>query len=75
METTALDIPTPFIDFDNYWVPFLGGTASAPKYCMWLDEGVRNKIRGAIRAKLPTGQDGEILLAARGWAVKGKVRG
>lgn len=74
VETTALDIPTPFVDFDDYWASFLGGTGSAPKYCMGLDEVTRNMIKKSIQAKLPTGPDGEILLAARAWAVKGKVR-
>lgn len=69
----AIDIATPFETFDDYWAPFLGGTGSAPKYCMSLDEDTRNAIRDAVRAKLPTGPDGEILLAARAWAVKGVV--
>ena len=73
VELTAIDIPTPFENFDEYWSPFLGGTGSAPKYCMSLDEGLRNQIRDAIRQKLPTGPDGEILLAARAWAVKAVV--
>ena len=74
VETTAIDIPTPFVDFDDYWSPFLGGTGSAPRYCMSLDESTRDRIKTSIQAKLPTGPDGEILLAARAWAVKGTVR-
>lgn len=73
VETAALDIPAAFADFQDYWTPFLGGTGSAPKYCMSLDEDTRNRIRDAVRAKLPTGPDGEILLAVRAWAVKGTV--
>jgi SAM-dependent methyltransferase len=73
VETTALDIPAAFVDFQDYWKPFLGGTGSAPKYCMSLDEDTRDQIRDAVRAKLPTGPDGEILLAVRAWAVKGVV--
>jgi len=73
VETTAIDIPAAFVDFQDYWAPFLGGTGSAPKYCMSLNEDMRNKIRDAVREKLPTGPDGEILLAVRAWAVKGKV--
>ena len=69
----ALDITTPFDNFDDYWSPFLGGVGSAPKYCAALDETVRNKIKVAIKEKLPTGPDGEILLAARAWAIKGIV--
>lgn len=73
IETTAIDIPTPFANFDDYWAPFLGGTGSAPKYCASLDKDLRGKIRDSIRARLPTGPDGEILLAARAWAVSGRV--
>lgn len=73
VETTAIDITTAFVNFDDYWEPFMDGTGSAPKYCVSLDEALRNKIRDAVRQKLPTGPDGEILLAVRAWAVKGMV--
>ncbi len=71
VKVEAIDIPTPFENFDEYWQPFLGGTGSAPQYCMLLDEPLRIRIRDALKNKLPTGPDGEILLAARAWAVKG----
>ena len=74
-ETIALDIPAAFVDFEDYWRPFLGGTGSAPRYLASLDEGTRNRIRDAIRESLPIGPDGEILLAARAWGVKGRVPG
>jgi trans-aconitate methyltransferase len=69
----AIDIPTAFENFDDYWMPFLGGTGSAPKYCMSLDPEAREQLREAVRRRLPTGPDGEILLAARAWAAKGRV--
>lgn len=72
-EVTAIDIPAAFTDFQDYWTPFLGGTGSAPKYLASLDEEVRNKIRDAVHDKLLVGPDGEILLAVRAWAAKGKV--
>jgi hypothetical protein len=25
VEVQAIDVPTPFADFDDYWTPFLGG--------------------------------------------------
>lgn len=75
VEVQAIDIPTAFESFDDYWTPFLGGTGSAPKYCMSLDEGAREQLREKIRSRLPTGPDGEILLAARAWAAKGRVAG
>jgi SAM-dependent methyltransferase len=71
--TTAIDITAAFADFDDYWKPFLAGTGSAPKYCQSLDEATRRQIRDAIQARLPTSPDGEILLAVRAWAVKGRV--
>lgn len=73
VEVTNLDIPAAFPNFEAYWAPFLGGTGSAPNYCVGLDPDVRERIRQAVRAALPTGPDGEILLAVRAWAVKGTV--
>jgi SAM-dependent methyltransferase len=71
LETTALDITTAFVDFDDYWLPFLGRTGSAPKYCTSLDPELRERLKHTLREKLPTGPDGEILMAARAWGVKG----
>jgi SAM-dependent methyltransferase len=71
VETTALDITTAFIDFDDYWLPFLGGTGSAPKYCSSLDPELLVRLKQALRERLPTGPDGEIVMAARAWGVKG----
>jgi hypothetical protein len=68
-----IDIPTAFESFDDYWTPFLGGTGSAPKYCASLSEEARERLREALRKRLPTGPDGEILLAVRAWAAKGRV--
>jgi trans-aconitate methyltransferase len=75
VEVRAIDIPTAFENFDDYWTPFLGGTGSAPKYCMSLGEEARDRLRDTVRGRLPTGPDGEILLAARAWAAKGRVPG
>ena len=75
VEVQAIDIPTAFANFDEYWAPFLGGTGSAPKYCVSLDEEARQHLREALRHRLPIGPDGEILLAARAWAAKGRVAG
>lgn len=75
VEVQAIDITAAFANFDEYWTPFLGGTGSAPKYCMSLDEEARVRLGEAIRRRLPTGPDGEILLAIRAWAAKGRVAG
>jgi len=71
VEVQALDIVAAFDDFDDYWTPFLGGTGSAPKYCASLTADAQSQLRETIRNRLPTGPDGEILMAARAWAIKG----
>jgi hypothetical protein len=75
VEVRPLDIPMAFESFDDYWAPFLGGTESAPTYCASLPPEARERLRDALSRRLPMGPDGEILLAARAWAVKGRVAG
>ncbi len=71
IETRAIDVPTRFRDFDDYWTPFLGGQAPAPGYAMSLSEGRRAALRERIRGALPVEADGSIRLIARAWAVRG----
>jgi SAM-dependent methyltransferase len=67
----AIDVPTVFKDFDDYWSPFLGGQGPAPGYCTSLPEADRAALRERIRAGLPVAPDGSIPLIARAWAVRG----
>lgn len=69
----ALDVPTVFRDFDDYWKPFLAGNFPAPAYAMSLDEQARSALRERLRSALPTAADGSIALIARAWAVRGTV--
>ena len=69
--TRAIDIPTVFADFDDYWRPFLAGRAPAPAYAMSLDEHRRSALREEVRRRLPIQSDGSIPLIARAWAVRG----
>jgi SAM-dependent methyltransferase len=73
VETTAIDVPTVFSDFDDYWSPFLGGQAPAPGYNMSLTEAERAALRELLHRRLPIRPDGSIHLVARAWAVKGRV--
>lgn len=73
VEVTAIDIPTPFASFDDYWRPFLGGQGPAPAYAMALDEAARTRLRDRLRERLPAAADGSIRLTARAWAVRGTV--
>jgi SAM-dependent methyltransferase len=70
--TRAIDVPTDFQDFDDYWSPFLSGQAPAPAYAMSLDETHRAALRDRIRSMLPIAADGTIHLIARAWAVRGR---
>ena len=72
VETRAVDVPTVFCDFDDYWTPFLGGQAPAPAYCMSLSEDARVRLRERLRETLPAEPDGSIRLTARAWAVRGR---
>ena len=69
--TTAIDVATPFRDFDDYWTPFLGGQGPAPAYAMSLPEERRAALRELVRGRLPIAPDGSIRLIARAWAVRG----
>ena len=73
IETRAIDVPTRFRDFDDYWNPFLGGQGPAPTYAMSLSGEQRAALRDRIRAGLPVAPDGSIDLAARAWAVRGRA--
>ncbi|HEX6800106.1 MAG TPA: methyltransferase domain-containing protein [Ktedonobacterales bacterium] len=69
--TRAIDVPTVFRDFDDYWSPFLGGQGPAPSYVASLDDEQRAALRKRVRASLPVAADGSIALIARAWAVRG----
>jgi SAM-dependent methyltransferase len=71
--TRAIDVPTVFQDFDDYWTPFLGRQGAAPTYLASLDAGTRERVRAALRSRLVPAHDGTITLTARAWAVRGLV--
>ena len=71
IEARPIDISTDFKDFDDYWLPFLGGQAPAPKYAMSLPEEQRARLRERLHSSLPFALDGSIPLVARAWAVRG----
>jgi SAM-dependent methyltransferase len=73
IEVTAIDIPTPFAGFEDYWQPFLGGQGPGPAYAMSLDETTRARLRDRIQERMPAEADGTISLAARAWAIRATV--
>ncbi len=74
VEVRAIDVPTVFKNFDDYWAPFLGGQGPAPSYAMRLREDQRSRLRETLRSALPIGSDGSIALTARAWAVRGATQ-
>lgn len=73
VEVVAIDIPTPFASFEDYWQPFLGGQGPAPAYAMALEEMARARLRDRLRERVPVAADGSISLTARAWAARGAV--
>lgn len=72
VDVRAIDVPTVFRDFNDYWTPFLGGVGPAPGYAVSLAAPARDAIRERLRATLPIETDGTIHLIARAWAVRGR---
>jgi SAM-dependent methyltransferase len=73
VEGRAIDISTPFANFDDYWQPFLGGQGPAPAYAMSLKDAARARLRDRLRERIPTQADGSISLTARAWAIRASV--
>jgi SAM-dependent methyltransferase len=73
VEVVAIEIRTHFRDFDDYWSPFLAGRGAAPAFLVSLPDADRLAVEESLRSKLPREADGSIELAARAWAVRGRV--
>lgn len=69
----AIDVPTDFRTFDDYWQPFWGGIGPAPTYLMSLHESARVALRNRLEEELPVDSSGAIHLVARAWAVSGQA--
>ncbi|MCG5469005.1 class I SAM-dependent methyltransferase [Micromonospora sp. LAH09] len=67
----AIDVPTVFAGFADYWTPFLGGQGSAPAYLASLAEPEQAALRDLLATRLSPEPDGSIRLTARAWAVRG----
>jgi SAM-dependent methyltransferase len=71
-EVTALEVPSVFRDFDDYWRPFTLGAGPAPGYCASLQPDARERLKARLSEALPRRQDGSIRLMTRAWAVKAR---
>jgi SAM-dependent methyltransferase len=68
VETGAIEVPTVFSDFGDYWAPFLGGQGAAPAYVARMTETMREQVRERLEERLG---GGEIALTAKAWTVRG----
>jgi SAM-dependent methyltransferase len=69
----AIEVPTEFASFEDYWRSFLGGTGPAPSYVASLDTEHRTRLARKLEQALRERPDGTIALAARAWAVRGNA--
>jgi ubiquinone/menaquinone biosynthesis C-methylase UbiE len=67
---TAIEVPTVFRDFEDYWHPFTLGAGPAPGYCKSLEPEARQRLKERLHDTLPRSEDGSIPLKVRAWAVK-----
>lgn len=68
-EIAAIESPSVFKDFDDYWMPFTLGAGPAPGYCASLAPEAREQLRASLSESLPRQADGTIILSTRAWAV------
>jgi hypothetical protein len=67
----AIEIQTEFSSFDDYWIPFLGGTGAGPSYVESLDADRRRALADKLEKTLWARSSGAIALTARAWAIRG----
>lgn len=71
IHSQGLLIDVVFADFEDYWQPFTGGQGAAPTYVAGLDEQQGERLRAALRDRLPGEPGTPIAMTARAWAVAG----
>jgi hypothetical protein len=58
-EVTAIEVPTVFKDFDDFWRPFTLSAGPAPGYCMALAPLARERLKEALRESLAPNADSQ----------------
>lgn len=57
IDGTAIEVPTVFKNFDDFWHPFTLGAGSAPGYCASLSGEAQRRLRDKLDEDLPRGED------------------
>jgi SAM-dependent methyltransferase len=68
----ALDVDVDYVDFDDFWTPFLAGVGPAGGYTASLDEAGQARLREELRARLGS-PGGPFTLHARAWYATGRA--
>jgi SAM-dependent methyltransferase len=68
----ALEVETTYLDFDEFWDPFLTGIGPAGAYVVSLDADRQARLRGEMSSRLGK-PDGPFTLTARAWFATGRV--
>jgi SAM-dependent methyltransferase len=70
VDVTAIETPSVFKDFGDFWHPFTLGAGPAPGYCASLSPTAREQLKAKLSEMLPRQEDGSIHLRTRAWAIK-----
>ncbi|MFI5828943.1 class I SAM-dependent methyltransferase [Streptomyces sp. NPDC051578] len=72
VHVAPIEVRADFAAFAELWEPFLAGQGPAPGYVAALAPPGRERLRGALRDRLPVRPDGSLTLGVRAWAVLGR---
>lgn len=70
LDVTAIEAPSLFRNFEDFWHPFTLGAGPAPGYCVSLTPDARRHLRDRLFTAIPRAADGSIHMTLRAWAVK-----
>ncbi len=70
----ALEITTHFQNFEDYWLPFVGGPGPAPGYLSSLPAQRQQDLKRRLETMLPRNEDGSITLTATAWATRAEKK-
>jgi hypothetical protein len=72
IRTARLELAMRFESFDDYWLPFLGGSTPTSAFAAALNTTTGGSLAAALREMIPEVRpDGSFVLPAVAWAVAG----
>ncbi|TXG82206.1 MAG: class I SAM-dependent methyltransferase [Thermomicrobiales bacterium] len=71
VETDAIEFEAEFLDFDDYWVPFLAGYGPASQFLLGLPPTARDQLHEMLRTELTPSGNAAFRLPIRALTVRG----